>query len=78
MGPDLQPSAKQNQAELLKQLKTRFTKAVFDHRLEDMPAPKPSTISGKGLPAVLESIDGSLKSVSLGDLQTRLAFLSKL
>lgn len=78
LGPSRQPLAKQNQAALANELKTRFARAVFDDRLEDMPVPKPSAISGKGLPALLESIDASLKGVSVGDVQSRLAFLSRL
>jgi len=35
-------------------------------------------ISGKGLPAILESIDPALKNLKMEDLQSRLVFLSLL
>jgi hypothetical protein len=35
-------------------------------------------IGGKGLKVVLKSIDPALENVELGDLQSRLVFLSRL
>jgi hypothetical protein len=78
LGPDLKPVAKHNHAELLNRIKAQFTKTAFDERLVDVPAPKPSMISGKGLPAILESIDPALKNIRIEDLQSRLVFLSLL
>ena len=78
LGTDLKPVAKHNHAELLNRIKARFTKAAFDERLVDVPAPKPSMISGKGLPVILESIDPALKNLRIEDLQSRLVFLSLL
>ncbi len=78
LGTDLKPVAKHNHAQLLNRIKARFTKAAFDERLVDVPAPKPSMISGKGLPLILESIDPALKNLRIEDLQSRLVFLSVL
>ena len=78
LGTDLKPVAKQNHAELLNRIKAQFTKAALDERLVDVPAPKPSMISGKGLPIILESIDPALKNLRIEDLQSRLVFLSLL
>ena len=78
LGTDLKPVAKHNHAELLNRIKARFTKAAFDERLVDVPAPKPSMISGKGLPDILESIDPALNNLGIEDLQSRLVFLSLL
>ena len=78
LGPDLKPVAKLNHAELLSRIKAQFTKAAFDERLVDVPAPKRSMISGKGLPVILESIDPALKNITIEDLQSRLVFLSLL
>ena len=78
LGTDLKPVAKHNHAELLNRIRARFTKAAFDERLVDVPAPKPSMISGKGLPVILESIDPALKNLRIEDLQSRLVFLSLL
>ena len=76
LGTDLKPVAKLNHTELLNRIKARFIKAAFDERLVDVPAPKPSMISGKGLPVILESIDPALKNLSMEDLQSMLVFLS--
>lgn len=75
---ELKPVAHQNHSEFLNQLRQRFPKAAVDERLVDTPAPKASAISGKGLQAVLESIDADLKGVGMSDLQSRLVFLSVL
>ncbi len=75
---ELKPVARQNHAEFLNQLRQRFPQAAVDERLVDTPTPKASVISGKGLPAVLESIDADLKGVGMSDLQSRLVFLSVL
>ena len=73
---ELKPVAHQNHSEFLNQLRQRFPQAAVDERLVDTPVPKASAISGKGLPAVLESIDADLKGVGMSDLQSRLVFLS--
>jgi hypothetical protein len=78
LGSDLKPAAHHNHTEFLNRLKAQFTNAVFDERLVDVPAPKPSMISGKGLKTVLKSIDPALETVGFGDLQSRLVFLSRL
>ncbi len=78
LGTDLKLVAKHNHAELLNRIKAQFTKAAFDERLVDVPPPKPSMISGKGLPVILESIDPDLKNIRTEDLQSRLVFLSLL
>ena len=78
LGTDLKPVAKHNHAELLNRIKTQFTKAALDERLVDVPPPRPSTVSGKGLPVILESIDPALKNLRMEDLQSRLVFLSLL
>ena len=78
LGSNLKPVAPHNQTELLNQLRERFTNAVFDERLLDLPSPKPSMISGQGLKVVLKSIDEALEDLGLGDLQSRLVFLSRL
>ncbi len=75
---ELKPVAHQNHSAFLNQLRQRFPQAAVDERLVDTPAPKRSAISGKGLPAVLESIHPDLKDVVMGDLQSRLVFLSVL
>ncbi len=74
---ELKPAANQNHGELLTRLRQRF-QAAFDERLVDTPAPKPTAISGMGLQALLESIDPDLKGVGMGDLHSRLVFLSVL
>ena len=74
----LKPVAHQNHSEFLNQLRHRFPQAAVDERLVDTPPPKPSAISGKGLPAVLESIHSDLKDIVMGDLRSRLVFLSLL
>jgi hypothetical protein len=78
LGSDLKPAAQHNQAEFLNRLRQQFTNAEFDERLLDLPAPKPSLVSGKGLKVVLQSIDPALEDLGLGDLQSRLVFLSRL
>ena len=78
LGTDLKTVAKHNHAQLLNEIKAQFTKAAFDERLVDVPAPKASMISGKGLPVILESIDPTLKNLRIEDLQSRLVFLSLL
>ncbi len=78
LGTDLKPVAKQNHAEFLNRIKTQFAKAAFDERLVDVPPPRPSMVSGKGLPVILESIDPALKNLKMEDLQSRLVFLSLL
>ncbi len=75
---ELKPVAHQNHSAFLNQLRQRFPQAAVDERLVDTPSPKQSAISGKGLPAVLESIHPDLKDVVMGDLQSRLVFLSVL
>ncbi len=75
---ELKPVAHQNHSEFLSQLRHRFPQAAVDERLVDTPAPKASAISGKGLQAVMESIDAELKGVGMSDLQSRLALLSVL
>ena len=75
---ELKPVAKQNHSAFLNQLQQRFPQTAVDERLVDTPAPKPLSISGKGLPTVLESIDANLKDVGMGDLHSRLVFLSLL
>ena len=75
---ELKPFAHQNHSEFLNQLRHRFPQSAVDERLVDTPLPKPSAISGKGLPAVLESIHPNLKDVVMGDLQSRLVFLALL
>ncbi len=75
---ELKPVAHQNHSAFLNQLRQRFPQAAVDERLVNTPPPKPSAISGKGLPAVLESIHPDLKDVVMGDLQSRLVFLSLL
>lgn len=78
LGTDLKPVAKQNHAELLNRITAQFTRASFDERLVDVPPPRPSMISGKGLPVILEAIDPALKNIKMEDLQSRLVFLSLL
>ena len=78
LGPDLKEEAKDNQKELVQQLKGRFPKHEIDGRLVDAPAPKPTMVSGKTIPAILEMIDPALRDLARADLRSRLAFLSKL
>ena len=78
LGTDLKPVAKQNHAEFLNRITAQFTRVAVDERLVDVPPPRPSMISGKGLPVILESIDPALKNVKMEDLQSRLVFLSLL
>ncbi|MCZ6917397.1 MAG: hypothetical protein O7I93_11510 [Gemmatimonadetes bacterium] len=78
LGPDLKEEAKENQDELVQQLKDRFPKHAIDDRLVDAPAPKPTMVSGKTIPAILEMIDPTLRDLTRADLRSRLAFLSNL
>ena len=78
LGGQLKPDPADNQVELLNRLRDRFRRTDLDERLMDVPIPKPSLVSGKALQAILESIDPALKSLPTIDLQSRLAFLSRL
>ena len=75
---ELKLVANQNHSAFMNQLQQRFPQSAVDERLVDTPAPKPLAISGKGLHTVLESIDADLKDVGMGDLHSRLVFLSLL
>ncbi len=78
LGPDLKEEAKENQDELVQQLKNRFAKHDIDDRLVDAPAPKPTMVSGKTIPVIMEMIDPALRDLTRADLRSRLAFLSML
>jgi hypothetical protein len=78
LGPNLKEEAQENHDELVQQLKNRFAKHEIDDRLVDAPAPKPTMVSGKTIPAILEAIDPGLRDLARADLRSRLAFLSML
>lgn len=78
LGPDLKEEAQENHQELVQQLKNRFPKHEVDERLVDAPAPKPTMVSGKTIPAILDMIEPDLRDLTRADLRSRLAFLSML
>lgn len=78
LGDTLESTERERQEAFILQMQGRFMHIDTDERLIGIPPPKPLAIGGRGMQAILGSIDEKLKAAPPADLQSRLIFLSVL